>query len=124
MNYQISFEILPNITEDAPTSEEILLPFGDLVEVAIFFPWGCGGLTHVRILQNESQIYPTTPGEYFAGNDILIKFESRLRLIEAWNRFKIEGYNRDDTETHTPIVSFVVLPRPRGFVFPPPIVGV
>lgn len=110
MRYQVSLAIPANTPKSNPVVEELALPFGELTECYVMFPWGCAGLAHVRILHNERQIYPTTTNEWFEGNDIEIVFDCRYELGEAWNRFKVEGYNEDDFYPHTPIIQFSVLP--------------
>ena len=118
MKYQVSLTLSPSTPILTPTTEEILLPFGELREISVYFPWGCAGLAHIRIKHNEHVLYPTTSDEWFEGNDILIAFECLYELGEAWNHFKVEGYSEDDFETHTPIVSFVVLPATGLFRAP------
>lgn len=110
MRYQVSLLIPASTLITTPVTESLLLPFGVLDEVEVYFPWGCAGLAHVRIIQDERQLYPTSPGQWFAGNDILIEFPCQYDLREAWNSFRVEGYNEDDFYSHTPVISFVVLP--------------
>lgn len=113
MRYQVSLLIPASTSIATPASESLLLPHGVLDELEIYFPWGCAGLAHVRVVHNESQLYPTSPGEWFEGNDILIEFPCEYELLEAWNSFRVEGYNEDDFYPHTPIVGLTVLPA-RG----------
>lgn len=118
MKYQVDLTIDPSTPESSPASEDLFLPFGELREGAVYFPWGCAGWAHIRIKHNEHVLYPTNPDKWFTGNDILIKFECMFELSEAWNLFQVEGFNEDDFNDHTPIVSFIVLPATGLFRAP------
>lgn len=119
MKYQVSLDMDPQTLITDTDTEVLPLPMGILKEASIFFPWGCAGLAHIRIIHNEHVLYPTNPDEWFSGNNILITFECLYELTENWNRFKIEGYNEDDMYSHTPIIAFVVLPsNDEPFTFP------
>lgn len=118
MRYQVSLTIPASTTEASPTVENIALPYGELTTCYVYFPWGCAGLVHVRVIHNERQIYPTSPDEWFEGNDIEIIFDCKYELGEAWNHFRVEGYNEDDFYPHTPIIQFTVLPATDLWVSP------
>lgn len=110
MEYTFEIETSPTTLESDPVRVATPLNKGRLVQVSIYFPWGCAGLAHVRILHYEHQLYPTNRGAWFAGNEILIKFECAYEIDQGHTEFKVEAYNEDDFNQHTPIVEFVVLP--------------
>lgn len=118
MQYTFPIELAANTSASAPTRFDTKLDPGTLTKVLVYFPWGCAGLVGLRILYYEHQVYPSNAQQWFTGNEILIEFEDDFLIEEGWGEFKVEGYNTDDFYTHTPIVSFVVLPIGGPFVPP------
>lgn len=106
--------IAANTSVTAYDTLEFTLPFGVVRKVRITFPWGCAGLVFLSIDHNERQLWPTTPGEWFYGNDVTIEFEDDYLLTEAWNNFRLRAYNDDDTYAHTVTVHFLVDSAPFG----------
>lgn len=123
MRYQVELTIAKSTLITDLATESILLPGGVLNEVEIIFPWGCAGLVHVRIVHNEHQLYPTTSGKWFSGNDILIEFPCEYELPESWNSLRVEGWNEDDFYGHTVVVGFTVLPGDGLWLYPPLQIG-
>lgn len=115
MEFSFPVTVPANTAETSPTRETVKLSIGVLRKVGIYFPWGCAGLVGVRICHYEHQLYPTNPGEWFAGNEILIEFESEYLILDGPGEFKIEAYNSDDFYSHTPVVTFNILREGRFF---------
>jgi hypothetical protein len=109
---QYTFPVLIPANTTAAEPVRVLTPLnkGKLVKVSVYFPWGCAGWAHIRILHYEHQLYPTNLDEWLAGNEILIEFECAYDVEQGHTEFKVEGYNEDDFYSHTPFVSFVVVP--------------
>lgn len=122
---QFSFPItIPANTEITnPTRLETILCAGVLKKCSVYFPWGCGGLAHVRILHYEHQLAPVNIQQWYNGNDIYIEFRMEYPIYEGWVEFKLEGYNQDDTYPHTPIVNFVIIPFATSPTYPPTYFG-
>lgn len=118
MQYTFPILTVANTTESNPVRVATPLNKGQLTKVSCYFPWGCAGLCHVRILHYEHQLYPTNLDEWLAGNEILIEFECAYDIEQGHTEFKVEAYNEDDFYEHTPVVSFVVLPL-SGLYRPP-----
>ena len=110
MQFAFPITILPSTPEAKPKREITKVCYGVLKQVSVYFPWGCAGLVGVRIIHYEHQLYPTNSDQWFTGNEIEIKFSCDYKILQGWSDFKIEGYNLDDFEEHTPIVTFNVLP--------------
>lgn len=110
MQYTFPIEIPASTEESDPIRVSTPLNKGRLDKVSVYFPWGCAGYAHIRILHYEHQLYPTNPDEWLAGNEIFIEFDCEYDIEQGWTEFKVEGYNEDDFYTHTPFVCFVVLP--------------
>lgn len=110
MEYSYPITIPTETTEGEPKRVITKLCAGILREVTVYFPWGCAGYVGIRILHYEHQLYPTNPDQWFTGNEIEIKFLCDYSILQGWSHFKIEGYNEDDTNPHTPIVTFNIIP--------------
>lgn len=110
MRYDFGIEIVKNTGIATPVRVSTPLNKGRLVYGSVYFPWGCAGWAHIRILHYEHQLYPTNLDAWFSGNEILIEFECAYDIEQGHTEFKVEGYNEDDFYPHTPVVSFVVLP--------------
>lgn len=110
MQYTFPIEVAANTTEADPERVSTPLNKGRLVKVGVYFPWGCAGWAHIRILHYEHQLYPTNLDEWLTGNEIYIEFECAYDIEQGHTEFKVEGYNEDDFNPHTPVVDFVVLP--------------
>lgn len=110
MQYTFPIVTPAGTLETNPVRVATPLNKGRLQKVSVYFPWGCAGLVHVRVLHYEHQLYPTNPDEWLAGNEIFIEFECAYDIEQGYTEFKVECYNEDDFYQHTPIVSYVVLP--------------
>lgn len=118
MQFTYPIEIPADTESSDPTRVPCPLVKGVLKKVSVYFPWGCAGLVHIRILHYEHQLYPTNLGEWLSGNEIFIEFECAYEITEGKEHFKVEGYNEDDFYEHAPFVSFVVLPMEGLFTTP------
>jgi len=118
MQFTYPITVDPDTESDSPKRLASGLCRGTLSQVSVYFPFGCAGLVGVRIIHYEHQLYPTNPGEWFTGNDILIEFPDEYLIDQGWTEFKVEAYNEDDFYSHTPVVSFVVLPVDGPFTIP------
>lgn len=110
MRYEFPILVTVDTPKILPVRYRCKLVLGDLVKVSVYFPWGCAGLAGVRILHYEHQLYPTNLDEWFIGNEIQIEFACAYPIREGRNQFYVEAYNLDDFYSHTPIVSFDVMP--------------
>lgn len=109
MQFTYGVEVQPSVEKTDPTRYATPLCAGQLVKVSIYFPWGCAGWVKVRIFHYEHQLYPTNRAAWISGNEILIEFDCNYPVTQGWNEFKVEVYNEDDFNPHTPIVSFNIL---------------
>lgn len=101
MFYRYELEILVGKTEAEPEIKTIKLPKGTIHHVEIYFPAGCLGEAKVKIEHEESQIFPSNPKEWFAGDKYPIVFDEDYKLKENFNLLKLYGYNDDTENPHT-----------------------
>ncbi len=109
MDYVYEFKIPANQPESNLLVEQISLPRGTIVSVAIYFLAGCHHLARVAVFTGLTQLWPTTPGMWYRGDDCVIQFNEDYELKNAWNRLILKGWNEDDTFEHTVTFRFTVL---------------
>jgi len=110
MIYQSALVLPANTAQSAPVTDEFSIPRGAIKRLNILMPDGCAGLAHIQVYHNEKQIWPTTPGMSFVGNNTHFDFEEDYELPEAWNTIRILGWNEDDSYQHTINIWLLVLP--------------
>lgn len=109
MRYSASVTIEVGETEDSPHEEYLEVCFGTISQVFILFPPGHAGLTHLQIFYQTRQIFPTTPGESFSGDDTQYAFSERWPIFEAPHELLLRAWNEDTEHEHTIIVELSVL---------------
>lgn len=83
--------------------------FGTISQVFVLFPPGHAGLTHLQIFYQTRQIFPSTPGESFTGDDTQYVFDERWPIFETPHELLLRAWNEDTEHEHTIIVELSVL---------------
>jgi hypothetical protein len=109
MRYSASVSIPASTTEAEPHEETLKVCFGTISQVFVLFPPGHAGLTHLQIFYQTRQIFPTTAGESFTGDDTQYVFSERWPIFEAPHELLLRAWNDDDTHEHTIYVELSVL---------------
>jgi len=109
MRYSASVTIPANTTESDPHEEYLEVCFGTISQVFVLFPPGCAGLAHLQIFYQTRQIFPTTPGGSFTGDDTQYEFSERWPIYESPHELLLRAWNTDDTYEHTIIAEVSVL---------------
>ena len=104
-----------------PTEALVKLTAGILVQVDVVIPWGVGALAGIRMLYENWQILPITPGQWLTGNDQRLTFPENYQIKSDPFYVKIQGYNSDDTYEHTitlmlTIMRYTLNERAQSFV--------
>ena len=73
---------------------------GLVFKVEFFFPPGSAGLMGVAVFDGLYQVWPSTVGEFFIGEDQLITFDDMYLKESAPFEFQCYTYNEDDTNPH------------------------
>jgi len=73
---------------------------GLVYKVEFYFPPGSAGLMGVAVFDGLYQVWPSSVGEYFVGEDQLISFDDMYLKESAPYELQIETYNLDDTHAH------------------------
>lgn len=98
-------------TEATATSTKLKMSKGVIHEFNAVFPSGCVQLVNLKIYQGGHQLFPSTEGMVFSGNNEVIDFKTFHELGSEENYLDIVAWNTDDTYPHTITVRFGVLPK-------------
>ena len=110
MLYEFKLTIPSNTPKSSPLRERVELTRGVIHKVELEFPPGCLGLVHVIIRHFEHQIFPTNRDGDFASDNHVISFPEYYELAYPPYVLTLEGWNEDDTYSHTVTVRIGVLP--------------
>jgi hypothetical protein len=100
-------------TQADPEVVEMSLDPGQIVQVEVGFPWGCGGLVHVQIWQAEHQVWPSNAGESFSWNDYNVVFPEAHDCVGPEEPWSIRAWNLDERHEHTIQVRIGILPASK-----------
>jgi hypothetical protein len=104
MIYQNTQLYTKNGSIDDSIKNEIKVGIGVLYKIEVYFPPGCCGLTRIRLMLNERQIYPLPVNEFFRGENTTITFDDTLIIDQPPYTIVIEGFNEDTVYDHLTIV--------------------
>ena len=100
MIYSAQISTANTYTKAAPKRTELKITRGLVYKIELNFPPGSAGLAGVMIFDGGFQVWPSTLGQWFTGDDILISFDDvYLKEAEPF-LFSIDTYNEDDTYEH------------------------
>jgi len=101
MIYGITITTGKGTVRYAPSVNRLYVTKGLVYKIEIDFPPGSAGLLGVAIYDGGFQVWPSTLGEWFTGDGILISFDDvYLKETEPYV-FDIYTYNEDDTYDHS-----------------------
>lgn len=109
MHYNFDLTIPKNTVITAEQSSIVTLNYGILRKVDIFFPDGCAGLVHVRILRWNSIVFPSNPDNYYTDNDYHLSFEEYYPILAEPFTLELRGYSEDNFRSHTISFRFLVI---------------
>ena len=108
MRYRQGLTIPAGTVQSDPEVVELEVAPGIITEVEINFPAGHSGLTYVQIYYQERQIFPTTPGIAFRGDDTLISFSESWAILEVPHILEIRGWSPSAIYDHTVFVDITI----------------
>lgn len=73
---------------------------GLVYKVEFYFPSGSAGLMGVAVFDGLYQVWPSSVGEFFTGEDQMISFDDLYLKESAPFEFQCYTYNTDDTNPH------------------------
>ncbi len=108
MFYEFSLTIPADTPESEPVSVDAALVAGTIEHVEVQFWAGHRGNVHVRILEQEHQVWPTNVGDWLTSEAYTISFDEHYVLVDRPYTLLIEGWNEDTDYDHQIIVRFSV----------------
>jgi len=104
MIFQASITTTANTSKLIPKETLFKCVKGLVYKLSLFFPPGSRGLMGVQVFDANYQVYPTTVGEWFVGDNIHYNFDDTyFKNAEPFN-FIIKTHNLDDLYDHELIV--------------------
>ena len=110
MRYRGALTITAGQTQTDPALLGLEVCAGIITEVEILFPAGHSGLTHLQIWYLGRQIFPTSEGATFRGDDNVIEFSEQWVIQEVPHRLQLRGWGPDATLDHTVFVEISIQP--------------
>jgi len=83
--------------EAAPLKTIISITAGMLYTLKLYLPPGSAGLLHIQVFDAMYQIFPTTIGKSFSGDNLSLSFDENYSKLEPPYEMVIMTWN-DDTE--------------------------
>jgi hypothetical protein len=113
MLYSFDFTIPANTTEASPTVSYEKLIIGEIKKVIMQIPAGHSGLTHIKVFDGETQLYPANNQKDITGDDIIIEFDENYKL-ESPSTLKFIGWNDDTLYSHSIYTHIVIFPKKQN----------
>ena len=98
-----------NTTASTPEESTFKVTAGVIHHVGIEIPPGHSGLTGISFYLGGHQIFPSTQGQCFQGDNREIRIKEWLPIRGIDNKITVKAYNTDDTYEHDFIYEFGVL---------------
>jgi len=116
-----SLTIPANTLQGKPVRIKLRVTQGLVKHVWVRWRWGTGNLCGVRMYHNEFQYWPLSLGSWFPSSEYPIDFADAIPIGDDSRLVVIEGYNLDDTFSHTVWVGFNIIrqrvtPEMMGFL--------
>ena len=100
MIYTANITTLKDTEKTAPKKTTIHVTKGLVYKVEFYFPRGSAGLMGLAVFDGLFQVWPSSVGEFFIGEDHVISFEDMyLKEAEPFE-FQCYTYNIDDRYPH------------------------
>lgn len=109
MLYEVDVECPANTAAAAPTEVLARLPKGVVTKVAVQIPLGVKGLTGAQVWRGRYQVWPSNPGAYFKGDDVVIEWAENYELRDEPQTLRLRVWNSDDTFAHTVTFRFALV---------------
>lgn len=106
---EISTEL--DTSKSDPLLTTIKVTNGLIYQLEVDFPPGSSGLMGVQIFDKSYQLYPSTPGEWFLGDNRLLKYPDLYLKASAPFEFTIKTYNEDTLFDHTVYIRIGMVSR-------------
>lgn len=110
MRYHASLTVPAATLASAPASTKFSVSAGRITEVEIMFPPGQVGRVYLQLWYNDKQIYPTSLGQAFRGDDHLITFGDSYPLDDEPYELELRAWAPTASYEHTVYVQVTITP--------------
>ena len=110
MRYRGALTIAAGQIQADPALYELGVCAGIITEVEILFPAGHSGLTHLQIWYLGRQIFPTSEGATFQGDNSVIQFGEQWVIQEVPHVLTLHGWAPEAELPHTIFVDVSIQP--------------
>ena len=110
MRYRSSVTTAAGQTKADPALADLAVCAGVISEVEILFPAGHAGLTYLQIWYLGRQIFPTSEGATFRGDDNVIQFTEQWVIQEVPHILTLHAWAPDAELIHTIFVEVSIRP--------------
>jgi len=100
MIYTANITTSMNTPQTSLTQTVLRVTKGLVYKVEVYLPAGSAGLMGVAVFDGLFQLWPSTVGDFFVGEDQQIAFDDMYLKESAPYQFDIYSYNTDDTYDH------------------------
>jgi len=108
MRYRAALTIPAGTPVSTPATAVLSLCPGFITEIELLFPSGQAGLTYLQIWHHERQVFPSTAGQAFRGDDHLLAFNEHFSVSGIPHEIELRGWAPDTTLEHTVYVDVTV----------------
>ena len=98
-------------TEATATKSYFKVNKGVISNIWVTFPPGCAGLVKLRIYSEGHPFVPVNQDNYIRGDGYTFQFPIMFEILEEPMLLTVEGWNEDETYSHTIDVLFLILPK-------------
>jgi len=116
--YRGSVEVGIEQTQADPATAEIEICKGVITRFYRLFPPGCGGEVFLQVFHQQRQVFPTTPGQAYLGDDSEMLAFSSVDIPEPPYVLTLKAWAPDSVYAHVIYCEFyiehlqVLLPKP------------
>lgn len=105
MIYTANITTVKNTAQTSLKQTRIRVTKGLVYKVEFYFPAGSAGLMGLAVFDGLYQVWPSSVGEFFIGDDLTIAFDDLYLKESEPFEFQCYTYNTDDSNDH------LVIPR-------------
>lgn len=100
MIYSANISTVKDTAKISPLRTELRITRGLVYKVELDFPPGSAGLAGIAIFDGGFQLWPSTLGQWFTGDGIVISFDDVYLKEAAPFAFSVNTYNEDTEYPH------------------------
>lgn len=115
MWYRGSLTVPADTAAAAYASAEVEVCRGTITKFYRLFAPGCAGQVALQVFYQTRQIFPTTPGEFYLGDDSEILGDASVELDEPDFLLELRGWSPGTTYQHIIYCEFYI-PRPTIYI--------